>query len=311
MKGLNKIKLLVVAILIVMSNMVMAQGTGTPPPGTTPTDPPTITGGVADIVNESYKPSLRKDGAIDKVEHNNYYTPWQPIREADVLFKKRVWREIDTRLKQNMVMRYPGDDESGGGMYIEILIDAIKKGKVVAFADDRFTQPLASEDVMTKILGKPDTNDVEDPVTGELKRVITIRRFNPEEVTKFRIKEDWIFDKNVGRMVTRIIGISPYRDRYNEDGSFRASVPIFWLYYPDIRGINAKYEVYNPKNDVYRITWDDFFEKRFFSAYIYKSNINNVQQDDIKDLKQGVDALQASEELKEILFNKEHDLWVY
>ncbi|MBL7772309.1 MAG: gliding motility protein GldN [Chitinophagaceae bacterium] len=284
---------------------------GGPPAGTTPTDP-AVAGGVAEIVKESYKPSLRKDGAIDKVEHNNYVVPWQNIREADVLYKKRVWREIDTRQRQNVCMRYPGDDESGGGMYIEILIDAIRKGNIVAFSDERFTIPLSPEDVMTKIAGKSDTNTVVDPVTGEEKQVITVRRFDPETITKFRIKEDWIFDKNEGRMKTRIIGIAPYQDRFSDvDGSFRGSVPLFWLYYPDARGVHVKYEVYNPDNDVYRITWDDYFEKRFFASYVIKSNINNPLQDDIKAFKKGVDALNASEEIKEKLFNKEHDLWVY
>jgi gliding motility associated protien GldN len=309
MKVQHKIKIVALGAMLCISQLVMAQAGGTA--GTvTSTDPPSY-GGVADIVNESYKPSIKRDGVIDVVPHNNYYVPWQTIREADVLFKKRVWREIDTRLKQNISMRYPGDDESGGGMYIEILIEAIKHGKITAFSDERFTIPLNADDVMAKVAGKADTTEVEDPETGEMKKIITIKKFNPESVTKFRIKEDWIFDKNIGRMVTRIIGISPYQDKLNEDGSYRGTAPIFWLYYPELRAINTRYEVYNPQNDVYRITWDDFFEKRFFSAHIIKSNINNPLQEDIKTFKQGVDALQASEELKELLFNKEHDLWVY
>ena len=52
--------------------------------------------------------------------------PWQYIREDDILWKKRVWREIDTREKQNVAFRYAGDEHTGGGMFIEILIDAIK-----------------------------------------------------------------------------------------------------------------------------------------------------------------------------------------
>lgn len=273
------------------------------------TDPP-ATGNTATIVTDAWKPSLRKDGAIDRVEHNNYVTPWQPIREADVLWKKRVWREIDTRQKQNFAFRYPGDDETGGGMYIEILMDAIKKGAVTAFQDDRFTAPMTLEDVMALVVGKPDTIVVDMP-DGTSQIQIINKSFNPDNITRYRLKEDWIFDKNLGRMVSRIIGIAPYIDRLNEDGSFRASIPMFWLYYPDIRNYNARFEVYNPENDVYRITWDDFFEKRYFASYILKSTINNPLQDDIKNYKQGVDRLVESEELREKLFNKEHDLWVY
>lgn len=162
---------------------------------------------------------------------------------------------------------------------------------------------------MSRLAGPPDTLEVEDPVTGEIKLVITNRSFDPDAITRFRLKEDWIFDKNLSRMVVRIIGISPYMHKKNRDGSFRASTPLFWLYYPDIRGYNARYEVSNPENDVYRMTWDDFF-KRVFSSFILKSTINNPLQDDIKNYKNGIDRLYESEEIREKIFNKEHDLWV-
>lgn len=137
MKSKNQFKSIMFMALFASSAALQPAGSGTPA-----TMDPATAGGTANIVKDEWKPSLRKDGAIDKVEHNNYITPWQPIREADVLWKKRVWREIDTRQKQNFAFRYPGDDESGGGMYIEILVDAIKNGKVTAFTDDRFTVPM-------------------------------------------------------------------------------------------------------------------------------------------------------------------------
>jgi gliding motility associated protien GldN len=280
-----------------------------PPPGTGNTDPNVVANANNGGVNDSWKPALRRDGAIDKVEHAGFVTPWQNIREADVMWKKRVWREIDTRQKQNFPFRYPGDEESGGGYYIEILMDAIKQGKITAFSDERFTIPLTADDVMSKVVGKPDSTIVEN-ADGSTKLVITNKGFNPDGVTKFRLKEDWIFDRNVGRMVCRIIGLSPILDKYGEDGLFRATMPMFWLYYQDARALHSKYEIYNPENDVYRITWDDFFEKRMFSSYITKSSIDNPYGDDISVTKKGIDKLYEAEQIKEKMFNKEHDMWV-
>jgi gliding motility associated protien GldN len=293
-------------ILLVNQKSFAQSATSGIPSATDPSTP----GGTANIVKDGYAPSLRKDGAIDKEEHNNYAVPWQPIREADVLMKKRLWREIDTRQKQNVAFRYPGDDESGGGMYIEILLDAIKNGKITAFSDDRFTTPMKPEDVMSKIIGEPETIEVEQADGSIIQKIIN-KSFDPDDITKYRLKEDWIFDKNVGRMVVRIIGLAPYLDKKNTDGSFRATVPLFWVFYPDIRGYNARFEVYNPENDVFRITWDDFFEKRHFSSYVLKSTFDNPLQDDIKNYKSGIDALLESEAIREKLFNKEHDMWVY
>jgi gliding motility associated protien GldN len=304
---MNKTRMMISAAFLLCS-AAWAQPGVPPPPGTNVD--PNASAAAGNYVTDTWKPSLRKDGAIDRVEHNHYLTPWQPIREADVMWSKWVWREIDTRQKQNFAFRYPGDEFSGGGMYIEILMDAIKKGKVTAFSDDRFTSPLTVEDVLALVVGKPDTVYVEK-ANGDIEMKIINRSFNPEAITKFRLKEQWIFDKNLGRMVVRIIGMAPYIDRYNEDGSYRLSLPMFWLHYEELRNTNVKYEVYNPENDVYRITWDDFFEKRLFSSYIIKSTLNNPLQEDIRNIKQGVDRLYESEEIKEKLFNREHDLWVY
>jgi gliding motility associated protien GldN len=299
-------------IILIFSGMILSFGAMLAQPGGTPSVNPadpnsTSTGG---YVNSDWKPSLRKDGVVDIIEHNNYLTPWQPIREADVLWKKRVWMEIDTRQKQNFAFRYPGDEESGGGMYIEILIDAIKNGRITAFKDDRFTVQMDAADVMAALTKKPDTIEVVMPDETVQQRIIT-HAWEPENITKYRLKEDVIFDKNIGRMVHRIIGISPYLDLLNEDLTYRGSTPLFWLHYEDIRPINVKYEVYNPENDVYRITWDDFFEKRHFSSRILKSTIDNILQTDIDYSKKGIDKLYESEAVKEKLFNKEHDLWVY
>lgn len=302
---LNKSKLLLAGLFFTVASAFAQPGT---PPAVGAVDPNATSNG--NYVNSDWKPSLRKDGVVDMVDHNNYLTPWQPIREADVLWKKRVWMEIDTRQKQNFAFRYPGDEESGGGMYIEILLDAIKNGKVQAFKDDRFTVKLDYADVMSMLSSKPDTTYVENP-DGSMKMVIYNKQWDPETVTRYRMKEDVIFDKNVGRMVHRIIGISPYKDVMNENGEYRGSTALFWLHYADLRPINVKYEVYNPENDMYRMTWDDFFEKRHFASFVLKSTFDNILQTDINASKNGIDRLYESEEIKEKIFNKEHDLWVY
>lgn len=266
----------------------------------------------AEAVTKDWQPSLVKDGVVDQVPHINVALHWQPVREADVLWKKRVWREIDTRQKQNMAFRFPGDEHTGGGMFIEILLDALKKGKLKAYStmDDRFTSALNKEQIIEMTNGKLDTNEVIDPITGNPQLVITRQDFNPDAVTKFRLKEDWIFDRNLGRMVVRIIGVAPLKDIYNEDGSYRASTPMFWIYYPEMRDLVAQYEVFNPENDVARMTWDEYFENRFFSSYIVK--VSNPFDNSFTGMGlQGTDALYEGQRTTEQIFNKEHDMWIY
>lgn len=265
-----------------------------------------------EAVNSEWLPSRRPDGAYDKVAHISKAMPWQHLREDDVMWKKRVWREIDIRQKQNMPFIYPGDENTGGGSFIEILIDAIKRGKIMAYSplDERFTTPFTKDQIMDVLVGQPDTVYVENIETGEREMKISRTEFDPNSITKFRIKEDVIFDRNLGRKVTRIIGLAPLIDKKSSSGEFIGTAPFFWLYYQDIRDVLAQYEVFNPENDVARMTWDDYFEGRFFSSYIYK--ISNPFDARFKDLGMNeMDVLNEGQRVSEELFNKEHDMWVY
>jgi len=261
----------------------------------------------AEAVNASWKPSLVKDGIIDKVPHLNKSLGFTDIREIDAAWKRRVWRQIDVRQKQNQAFVYEGDEYSGGGSFVEILIDAVKKGKISAYGvmDDRFTTPLDMDAFDKSISGTEDSALVVDPITQEETWVKTRREFDISAVTKYQLKEDWIFDRNTGRMVVRIIGIAPMIDR-TDDGVFRGSMLMFWLYYPDLRKLLANYEVYNPQNDLHRMSWADFFDGRYFASYVIKTSANNARgakfSGDLRGLEEGEKAI-------EVLREKEDDMW--
>ena len=97
------------------------------------------------------------------------------------------------------------------------------------------------------------------------------------KVEKYWIKEDvGIFDKESSRLHTRILGIAPMlSNQLNPDGSFRAVSPLFWVYYPDLRPMLAKFEAYNGKNFGARLSWEEMFESRMFASRIIKSTIEN------------------------------------
>lgn len=275
-------------------------------------DPNQSTQTANDAVTGDWKPSLVRDGVVDRTPHSTRVLAWQPVRENDVLWRKRVWREIDTREKQNQSFRFPGDDATGGGYYIEILLNAVKNGRIKAYSglDDRFTTALTRDQIMEQLAGKPDTNYVDDAVTGQTKMIITQRDFNPDAITKYRIKEDWVMDRNLGRMVCRIIGIAPYIDRYGSEGEYRGSAALFWLYYPEVREVNAQYEVYNPENDAARMTWDEYFESRQFASRIVKVS-NPFDLNYREQNMSNMEALYEAQRAQEEIFNREHDMWVY
>jgi gliding motility associated protien GldN len=300
MNILNKLGLTVGTVLIGFG--AFAQNPST-------TDPAQAAGNAsATAVKDDWKPSLVKDGVIDKVPHVNRSLDMASIREVDVAWAKRVWREIDVRQKQNQAFVYEGDEYSGGGAFIEILLDAVKKGKVAAYSsiDDRFTTPLNMEAFEQTIGGTEDSARVTDPITGEESWVKTRTEFDVRSISKYQIKEDWIFDRNLGRLVVRIIGIAPLQDRYDDNGNFRGSVGLFWLNYPELRKILANYEVYNPENLVHRMSWADYIDGRYFASYIIKSSDNNATN---RRFSRDLRGLEDGERVIQTLRDKEDDMW--
>ena len=130
-----------------------------------------------------------------------------------------------------------------------------------------------------------------------------------DKIVKFRVKEDWFFDEETSTMMCRVIGLAPIMEDYDASGNYRGDMTMYWVYYPDLRNTLSKFEVYNPKNDAVRLSWDDLFEARLFESYIYKES--NVYDRNIQEYATGMDALLESERVKNELFVMEHDLWNY
>lgn len=274
--------------------------------------------------NDSVRMSRRVDNAVDKgVVRDRIPLPYEHLRWDDALYTERVWREIDLREKINLPFSYKVEGDNGDQRFISILLKAVldgpDKGGVTAWdaqVDDRFTTPLDSAAVRALIAGgKPDTVAVyrtDDPTRID-HYAVTQKSFNPDDVKKIRIKEDWVFDKESSRMFVRILGIAPLKSLYREDGSEIAPTPMFWVYYPDMRPILAKNEVYNPKNmGMSRMTWEELFESRMFSSYIIKSSLDNPLDKQIRDyIKDPILRLLEGENIKERIFNYEQDLWSY
>ncbi len=311
-------------------------------PGTQPTTNPTTTGNeqqqnnntqppsgydpyanipirvdTSGVLDNNTKKSLRNDNAFDKGNLNSR-TPlaYEHLRWDDALYAEKVWRELDLREKMNQVFRYETQDDNGSQIFINMLLNSVNKGEVTAFEDDRFTTPLTTTDILQKTQGRNDTvpeYDIKqiDKIIGY---VVTRASFDPKSVTKIRLKEEWVFDRESSRMFCRILGIGILKTEYFPNTTKeRGTSSLFWVYYPDLRPMLSKAEVYNPKNmGQSRMTWEELFESRMFSSYIVKSSLDNASNKMIKNyIKDPILQLLEGDNIKEKIFNFEQDLWSY
>jgi gliding motility associated protien GldN len=216
----------------------------------------------------------------------------------------------------NHPFRFEAESDNGSQMFVNILLKAVNSGEVTAFADDRFTTPMTMAEIQQLTVGSADTVPQVDPndPSKVIRYVVTRSSFNAKSVNKLRIKEEWVFDREASRYFCRILGISPLKTQYFPNGQERpGSTPMFWVYYPDMRPILTKYEVYNPKNmGNSRMTWEELLESRMFSSYITKSTLDNAANRTIRQfIKDPILALLEGENIKDKIFNYEQDLWSY
>ena len=275
-----------------------------------------------DITIDAPRKSLRNDNAIERnLVKERTPLAYEHIREDDATYMQRVWREVDVKEKMNLPFVYKVDGDYGNQRFIMILLNALKNDSIVAFdatVDDRFTTPITFTKISEQLIGKPRVDQIPDWVKdpegtkGIMKDTVISEIFNPDMIERYWIKEDVVFDKESSRMYTRILGIAPLKTVLNNDGSFRAVTPIFWVYYPDLRPMLAKYEVYNGKNYGARMSWEELFESRMFASRVIKSTINNPNDLLISlYVKDPILALLEGENIKDKIFNYEQDLWSY
>ena len=268
------------------------------------------------------KKSLRPDEAVETtVLRDRTPLAYENLRADDALYRHKIWREIDSREKINLPFRYAADENNGNQRFISILFQAIQDttNNITVFdasIDDRFTTPMTKEQIVTKMAG--DTFSI--PVTDSLGNITSYKTVHNDIVLdsfyKFHLKEEVIFDKESSRLFWRILGIAPVMNVYTaQTHQYVGQQELFWVYYPDMRPIFAKYEVYNGKNFGARMSWEELFEGRMFYGRIVKSSIDNPYDkfiDQIPGLKDnGILQLLEGENIKERIFNYEQDLWSY
>jgi gliding motility associated protien GldN len=250
---------------------------------------------------------------------NKAPVPYAYVREADVMWAKDIYRIIDLNEKQNLPLFYPRKPINDRYNFVSLILWGIDNEGIRAFSQDdpknEFTVPLDRAKVDeamgagTVTIKKPDIN------TGLMTDTTIQNERKIDEVKQLLVKEKWYFDRNLSTMNVRIVGVCPIRV-YNktDDQGMPTDVILkqktFWVYFPEIRPLMARHEIFNDNNDAQRISFDDYFMQRRFSSYIFAES-NVYENRPINSYAVGMDALLEADKIKEYLFEMEHDLWEY
>ena len=253
------------------------------------------------------------------------------IREADVMFSTRIWRELDLRQKINLPLYFPLDSAvHGKRSFIQILFDNylinpnnFGPNGIKLYKTSEYEEVYTYEEILS-IVSRRDSVQIVDEY-GDIIDTLAQHDWTSTkpEIVKVRLMEDWFFDKQRSVQDVRILGLALMIPDYTTktsvdpnsgqavfDGYERLNTySEIWFFFPQILQTLAVLECYKRQNDAARLSYDDIFLQRIFSSYIYKQE--NVYDRKIADYTAGLDALLEADRIKNNIFEEEQDLWQY
>ncbi|MFO8235499.1 MAG: gliding motility protein GldN [Bacteroidales bacterium] len=233
------------------------------------------------------------------------------LREADVMWSKKLWQMIDVRKKMNQPLYFPIEDMRDRKSLIQLIVHGIEEEGLTVYESDLFKEDeIMTEDEAKSELGAETVTTEVQQEDGSMETEEVDRGVQYDEITKYLIKEQWYFDRKHSTLQVRILGICPIREYTDEDTGEKRKRMAFWIYFPEARSVFAKHEVFNRNNDAQRVSFDDFFHQRRFDSYV-TSESNVYGNRDVQEYTTGINTLLEAKEIRNEIFEFEHDLWEY
>ncbi len=261
-------------------------------------------------------------------------------RLDDIIWARYIYRIIDMRYKQNYQLYFPtaSDDPDYRNLF-KVITDAVVDGLPIYLKNDasikpefKNQEPVERKTIPTLFLQGDPMEVTEEDLDISTSNAMVVRydsiqdmlsfNFYPFEPMvrnqlKYLIQEVVFFDKHTSRLHTKIMGIAPlYADRISTHDSTQVMAALnqsimFWIPFDKLRPYLAMQYAIPNRNEVKRVTFDEFFQKRLFTSYIvgegnmYNRWIPDYEFSDVEAIKKEQDRI-ATE-----LLNFEQDLWEY
>jgi gliding motility associated protien GldN len=272
------------------------------------------------LLNAKIPEEIGLKSAAQLIADNDKPLEYGYVDDRDVLMGKTVWEIIDLSERINFPLYFPIDTANIGpdrrSLY-DVLTKAIRNGEITeVYSDSYFNTKKSFKDIQAS-LTRIDTTDAgrEQINAGQAisPEYIVKQDLTAQDVTQYKIKGYWYFDKRQSEMKYRLLGICPVTpDVYTMNSEEKDYIELFWVFFPASRDVLHEYKAFNNKNSAMPISFDQILNSRRFNAMIYQEE--NVFGDRtimsyMKDNAQN--QLLESERVKEKLRNFEEDMWNY
>lgn len=237
-----------------------------------------------------------------------------PESDANKMWEKVVYRQIDLTKPQNMPLYYPEEPTENQESLFRMIMKLVTSGQVTVYEylDGRelFTEQykVNVKDMLDRfhILyteGKGSTE--KNP-----KFVIEESDVPSNEVLTYYVIENWEFNSNENRLRNNVVAICPVLHRSDDFGGEPVRYPMFWVKMSDLRPYLTQQNIFiDDDNNLAKYNYDDFFQMGMYDGEIYKTrNLRNLSLmqmfPDPDDLKQAQDSIENR------LASFDKNLWV-
>lgn len=284
---------------------------------------PLISVGQANLLNAKVPTEVGELTEVQIASNDNTPVAYGFVDDRDVLWSKTIWEIIDLDERINFLLYYPtvnnGLLSSTRKSLYRVLLDNIRSGEITeVYRTSYFRDKLTFEDLEESLLSKQLSEEgISKSNAGEevTENDYDVFQIESDKIMQWRIKGTWYFDKRLGELRYRLLGIAPVAPDVSTlsqgpEAMADALVPLFWVWYPDARESLNKNTVFNVKNSSQPITFDNILNSRRFNAVIYKEE--NVFEDrEVKDYiyEDALRQLLESDRIKSQIRDFEQDMW--
>jgi gliding motility associated protien GldN len=242
------------------------------------------------------------------------------VHDRDILMGKTTWEIIDLSEKINFPLYFPIDTVNVGSdrrSLYEVLTKAMKNGKITeVYTDSYFNTKKSMKDIQAS-LSRIDTTDAGREQINAGQKIsaeyITKSDLTAQDVTEYKIKGYWYFDKRQAELKYRLLGICPVTpDVYTMNNEEKDYIELFWIFFPAAREVLHEAKAFNDKNSAMPFSFDQILNSRRFNSVIYKEENMYGDRSIAEYMKDNAqNQLLESERVKEKIRNFEQDMWNY
>ena len=242
------------------------------------------------------------------------------VDDRDILWSKMTWEVVDLDERVNFSLYYPIDTNNIGSnrrSLFDVLMTNIQKGNIENIYDDSYFKTKRTLKDIGAAMSLIDTTElgIEQLNAGEQlsEEYINRRDITAADISEYHIKGLWYFDKRQGELKYRLLGLAPVAPDVNFiDSDEPDMVELFWVWFPDARGVLHEAKAFNNNNSSMPSSFDHLLNARRFNGLIYREE--NVYGDrQVKEYisENSLMQLLESDRIKERIRDFEQDMWSY